>query len=116
MLLKIDSFQFGEVRIEGERYTNDVIIFPNRVEANWWRREGHKLALADLDNVVAERPSKLLVGAGVHGALKVPRFLIEHLRDLGIETIVAPTKEICQLHNRLVDTNENTITTLHLTC
>jgi hypothetical protein len=31
----VDSYQFGQVVINGKKYTSDVIIFPDRVKKNW---------------------------------------------------------------------------------
>jgi hypothetical protein len=40
---KIESYRFGEIVIDGRRYSNDVIIYPDRVDGKWWREEGHSL-------------------------------------------------------------------------
>ena len=45
--MKIDSYSFGRIVINGKTYTSDVIIFPDKVDASWWRKEGHLLQLAD---------------------------------------------------------------------
>lgn len=121
ILLKINSYRFGKIKIGGQIYTNDVIIFPDHVEGNWWRKEGHSLALEDLDTVLPPRASKpdfLLVGTGAYGALKIPTALIEHLEDLGIEIVSGPTKEICEKHESLASSAKNltVVTALHLTC
>ncbi len=121
ILLKINSYRFGEIKIGEKIYTNDVIIFPDHVEGNWWRKEGHSLALEDLDTVLHPRASKpdiLLVGTGAYGALKIQTALIEHLEELGIEMVSGPTKEICQKHKSLANSAKNltVVTALHLTC
>jgi hypothetical protein len=33
---KIESYHFGEIVIDGRRYSSDVIIYPDRVEGQWW--------------------------------------------------------------------------------
>jgi hypothetical protein len=45
---KIESYRFGEIVIDGQRHSEDVIIYPDRVDAKWWRKEGHSLALTDV--------------------------------------------------------------------
>ncbi len=54
----IEKYDFGEIRVDGEEYHRDVIIYPEdahgsqRVDASWWRKEGHRLDKTDLDEVV----------------------------------------------------------------
>ena len=50
--MKIDKYNFGSITINGKEYTKDVIIFPDRVSAPWWREEGHNLSLKDLKEVI----------------------------------------------------------------
>ena len=45
---KIDSYHFGQIIINGKKYTSDVIIFPDRVQGDWWRNESHELSLKDI--------------------------------------------------------------------
>jgi len=59
----IDSYGFGHITINGKRYTNDVIVFSDRVKDNWWRKEGHQLQMEDIEAVVNEKPEVLVVGS-----------------------------------------------------
>ena len=40
--MKIDSFNFGAITIEGRTFTTDVIVFPDRVNDDWRREEEHR--------------------------------------------------------------------------
>ncbi|MFQ5979833.1 MAG: MTH938/NDUFAF3 family protein [Candidatus Heimdallarchaeota archaeon] len=117
-MLKINSYQFGEIQINEKIYTNDIIIFPDHIQANWWRKEGHRLASEDLNTILVHKPAidLLLIGTGAYGAMKIPQSVTNHLHDLGIETINGFTKEICEKHNTLGDTKTIFATALHLTC
>ena len=44
----IDSYHFGQIMINGENYSSDVIIFPDRVQGEWRRKKGHELGLEDI--------------------------------------------------------------------
>jgi len=50
--MHIDSYQFGKIVIDGITYQQDIIIFANRVQPDWWRAQGHSLAPQDLESVV----------------------------------------------------------------
>jgi len=112
---RIESYQFGEIVIDGQRYTRDVIITPDRVQTNWWREEGHNLVMADLEDVLGEPPAVLVVGQGAHGRMVVPEETRRELEAMGIEVIVQPSDDACQSYNRLREQSV-TVAALHLTC
>lgn len=62
--MQIDRYRFGHINIAGHSYDADVIIFPDHVQKNWWRREGHRLATDDIETVLAQKPKLLVVGTG----------------------------------------------------
>jgi hypothetical protein len=62
--MHIDNYRFGHIDIAGHGYDADIIIFPDHVQARWWRQEGHRLGGQDLDTVLAEKPDVLVVGTG----------------------------------------------------
>jgi len=104
--------------IKGKRYTSDVIIFPDRVLANWWRSEGHRLYVDDLKEVLnAEpQPEVLVVGTGYSGLMKVSHEVEEVLRSSGIKVIGQPTKRACRTFNELLKSGRRAVAAFHLTC
>ncbi len=111
----IQDCSFGRIRIDGKTYTSDVIIYPDRVDGSWWRKEGHSLCMADLADVVAAKPEVLVVGTGAHGLMQVPDDVRKRLTELGIEVKVAKTDEARNLYNRVAG-QKKAIAALHLTC
>ena len=111
----IDSYTFGMVTIDGHTYTSDLKIFPDKVKPNWWREEGHKLHIADIEDIIAYSPEAIVIGTGASGAIAVDDEVREHIDALGIELIILPTKEAVQKHNS-ISKEKMTITCLHLTC
>lgn len=43
--MHIENYNFGEIKIDGKTYTSDVIIYKDKVEDSWWRKEGHNFSL-----------------------------------------------------------------------
>jgi len=115
MANRIESYDFGRIKISGETYTSDVIIFPERIEASWWRQEGHILTIDDLSPVFEEKPEVLVIGTGFGGVMKVPDAVLKALRDMGIDTVVTKTQEACEEFNNLME-KEQVVAALHLTC
>lgn len=70
--MSIESYSFGNIVIDEEEYTNDVIVFPNGVKDNWWRKEGHSLHPDDIEDVIDRDPDVLVVGTGAYGRVSIP--------------------------------------------
>jgi len=112
----IDSYDFGQIVVNGRRYTSDVIVFPDRVREGWWRKGGHRLCVEDIEEAVEEgKPEVLVVGTGYSGLMKVLPETESYLKSKGIELIVQSTREACKTFNRLVG-SKRVIAALHLTC
>ena len=114
--MKIEACRFGEVTINGITYTRDVIVFPDEVQENWWRREGHSLVKEDLGRVFEARPRVFVLGCGQYGALRVPEETVQALADAGIRIVALKTPEACDELNRLFEQGAEAAGGLHLTC
>lgn len=112
----IDSYSFGRIVIEGREYTSDLIIYPEHIQANWWREEGHRLGLDDLKGVLEYGPDFLVVGQGSYGRMKVSREVNEEMEDRGIEIIAERTGRAIDSFNRLLREGKRAVAALHLTC
>ncbi|HEB74864.1 MAG TPA: hypothetical protein ENJ04_00745 [Nitrospirae bacterium] len=112
--MHVDSYSFGRIVIDGETYTSDVLILPQRVVSPWWRRQGHLLQMEDLSEVLGERPEVLIIGQGYSGAMKVPRGLREELEGLGIEVVAGKTASAVKAFNDCM--GRRVAAALHLTC
>ena len=111
----IDSYHFGQIVINGRKYTSDVIIFPDRVQGDWWRDDSHRLTLKDITGIMNENPEILLVGTGASGLMRVLPEVEPALKAHNIQLIVQPTGEACEIYNQLSPT-QRVVAALHLTC
>ena len=111
----IESYEFGRIVIKGKRYTTDVIIYPDHVEDNWWREEGHSLSPVDLWAIVQAEPEVLVVGTGRSGLMRVLPEAEEYLREQGIRLIAERTTEAVRIYNQLCQSTK-VVAALHLTC
>jgi hypothetical protein len=110
----LSDYSFGRIVVDGAEHTRDLIVLPGRVMGNWWRRDGHSLALEDLAEVEAELPERLILGCGAHGCLRPPAAVIEELRSRGIEVEQLPTAEAVRRYGEFDPLT--TAAALHLTC
>ncbi|MCS7096191.1 MAG: MTH938/NDUFAF3 family protein [Candidatus Bathyarchaeota archaeon] len=114
----IDYYDFGVMVIKGKRYTRDLIVFADAVFDGWWRREGHRVFLNDLDRILNcnPLPEILVIGTGYDGLVEVMPEVEETLRTKGIKLIVQPTREAYKTFNKLLGSGKNVAGAFHLTC
>jgi len=113
--MHIDRYEFGLMVIDGQTFRNDVLIWPDRIKADWWRKEGHLLQLDDVAEALAANPQVLVVGQGDPGHMQVDPALAAYLKDRGVELMALPTREACRVINDLSETRR-LAAALHLTC
>jgi len=106
----IDSYQFGEIVIDGVSYTIDCIIIGGIVQANWWRKEGHSLSIEDLQTVIATKPAVLVVGCGASGFMKVPQETRQVLQEHNIKLEAMDTHKAVRRFIELMRSGANVAT------
>jgi hypothetical protein len=109
----IEHYEFGQIRIAGQSYSDDVILLDREVVPGWWREEGHSLHREDLEKVIAFDPALLVIGTGAYGRMSVPRPVVN---DLPFPVEVHPTEEACRRYNALLDQKDRIAAGFHLTC
>jgi hypothetical protein len=111
----IDSYGFGQIVINGKTYTSDVIIYPNKVDSSWWRKEGHELGIEDLKDVLEQNPDMIIVGTGYSGIMKVLPETKKLIESKKIKLVIEDTRRAWQSYNEF-SKKQKVIAMLHLTC
>jgi len=114
--VRIDSYSFGLMKIQGQQYRTDLILFPDKVSPNWWRKQGHSLAKEDIKEILDFKPDVLVIGTGASGLMQVPRSVLRILKDEGIQVISKKTGEACNLFNEQLKKGKRVVGAFHLTC
>ena len=112
----IESYEFGEMIIDGKRYTSDLIVYPDRVDATWWRKTSHELRVEDLTgDIMNEKPDTVVIGKGYYGYMKVLPETKSFFESRGIKLIEENTGKAFKTFNELSE-KEKVIGLFHLTC
>ncbi len=116
--MKINGYSFGKITIDGKDYTSDVIIYPDRVDSSWWRKEGHYLQPVDLRDIITSKPDVLIIGTGHDGIMRVPEDTLGFIKSKGIEVHIGMTSRALELFNQMQSekSDKRIIAALHLTC
>jgi hypothetical protein len=114
---RIENYSPGRVFVDGVELNRDVIVLPNRVHRNWWRRDGHSLVMQDLDDVLDELPERLIVGCGHSSRLEPDPSVIEALATRGVKVEALPTGDAVARYEELEGRDPAAVAAaLHLTC
>lgn len=126
--MKIESYDFGKIKIDGKVYNHDVIIYPSSFDKkgdrvypdevkDWWRDESHWVGVEDIKEIIEKKPKTIIFGTGESGIMKVAEETRKFLEASDIQIIIEPTKKACEVYNKLSDEEKkSTIAVLHLTC
>ena len=117
--MKARLVRFGEIEVEGTRYTHDVVIDGGKVRnrtkgpsKQFREKFGHTPLSAG--ERIPWAGKRLIVGTGAYGALPVMDEVLVEAKRRGIEVISKPTLEACRLLEELKKSQAYAI--LHCTC
>ena len=114
--MRIDTYRFGEMVVEGVTYHNDIIVFPQYVLDSWWRKKGHEVHFEDLGEIWKQKDTEVLViGKGEPGYMDINLETKKVLESRGVEVVVLPTKQAWKAYNTLRETR-TVVGAFHLTC
>lgn len=113
--MNIDQYNFGKIIVDGQEFAKDVIITPNKVLPNWWRQQGHKLHLQDLESIWEYNPEVVIIGTGKMGIMKVPNAVEEQIKEHNVQLFVERTPQACNRYNDM-KRSHRVVAALHLTC
>ena len=115
-MTSIEEYRFGCIRVNGQRYHNDIIILKDKIIPEWWRRQGHVLAAYDLSAIVAAAPDLLVVGTGSSGMLRVSPEAAALLEAHSIVLETYPTARAVHRFNELSLEGKDVAGGFHLSC
>ena len=116
--MRVESFSFGSIRIDGVTYEHDVIIERGAVRKR--KKKGSKQFRDEfghtpltLEEEIPWECRRLVIGTGAHGALPVIDAVKREAQRRGVELVVVPTPQATRELERDPD---HTNAILHITC
>ena len=114
--MHIDSYSFGKIVIDGQAYSKDLLILPDRIIPNWWRDKGHVFAIGDLQEVLKNHEiEQIIFGLGAFSMVKIDPELINDFKVRGIEHKASSTGEAVKYYNDAAN-KKKTAAAFHITC
>jgi hypothetical protein len=110
---------FGEVEIDGHRFTQDVVVENGQVRKRrkgpskpYKARYGHTPLSAD--EAIPWSAARLIIGTGASGQLPIMDEVYAEAGRRGVEIVALPTNEACTLLAR--EDGPGIAAILHVTC
>ncbi len=114
--MQIDYYRFGKIIVDGETYTKDIIILPDKIIANWWRNSGHIFTPEDCIELLESDAEVIVFGLGAYSRAKLSSSLIKTLKSRRIEYKSFSTSKAVKSFNELAEKGIMAAAALHLTC
>lgn len=114
--MKIDSYTFGYMSIDGRGYATDLIVYPDgTINNRWWRKDGHRLGVEDLDRLAQVKPQIIIIGNGESSMMKVPNETLQYLRTICDQVVIENTSNAVRKFN-VLSPSRRVAGIFHLTC
>ncbi|PMP67462.1 MAG: hypothetical protein C0190_03210 [Thermodesulfobacterium geofontis] len=116
----ISHYSFGNLIFKNTSYNKDLIIIKTsdgeKILSNWWRKEGHRLQVEDLEEVWKSPVKYLIVGTGASGLMKVDSEVEKKAKELNIKLEAYLTDQAVKRFNELYSSEASVAGAFHLTC
>ena len=100
----------------GLHFCGNLKIIGEKIVENWWRKEGHRVDVGDVPDILAVSPEVLVIGMGYAGFMEVSKSLHSTLKNRNIQLIAEKTPEAVKTFNELHSQGKRVAGAFHLTC
>jgi len=97
----IKSYSPGEIVINGQRYSQNLILLPDRIIPDWRPKSFRELDLEDFSKLAGLKPDLVLLGAGERQQFPSPTLYLPLIEaGIGLESMT--TAAACRTYNILM--------------
>jgi hypothetical protein len=112
----ITDFSFGKIVVNGKTYTDDIKIVRGQVLSDWWRKNGHRVDVEDIADILESGPEIVVIGKGSPGLMKTSASLREKLATHDIGLIEKKTSKAIEVFNKLFQEGKRVAGGFHISC
>ncbi len=115
-IMKIDGYRFGSISVDGNDYSDDMIIaHGNEIIIPWIREKGHLCQKKDIERYLDGSIKRIIFGRGYFLVMKIDDDLKNFLSEKNIEFVETGSKKAVELFNNTED-RSSLLFCIHLTC
>ena len=114
--IKINSFDFGSVKINNKKYRNDVIVSYKGNVQEVETQLRHLISKREFSLLLYDQPEMIVVGNGVEGDMQMSPDVLKIAQQKNIKVIDLPSAEAVKKFNKLVGSGKKVVAYIHSTC
>jgi uncharacterized protein len=109
--IRIEAYEPGKIRINGQTYTHSLLLTPEKIIADWRPQSFADLNKDDFQPVLDLQPTIILLGVGTTFHFPAHTLLSDiHAARIGLETMT--TDAACRTYNLLMSEDRNVVACL----
>ncbi len=112
--MQIEDYSYGRVRIDGKVFENDLVVYPDKIAADWYRKEEERVSPVDIRDVLDYQPAMLIVGQGDSPVMVLTPETRSVLGMLKIPFVERPTGEAVLIFNEYQQEGTKAVGLFHL--
>jgi hypothetical protein len=111
---RIDDISFTKLVSGGKVCRTTCLVYPDKVDSRWWRKEGTAFSPEDFDTTIASRPETVVLGVGFMNRVSVLPETLARFENEGIKCEVLDSQPAMERFNALVDSGIAVVGAFHL--
>ena len=112
-MVRINSFKFGEVTVEGKTYYSDVVVFwDGKVML---RRKEHIFGMGEFLKILERKPTNIVIGTGVADMVRVAPEVVEVAKRKKVKLFVDKPENAVDIFNGLAKSRKKVVAVIHTT-
>ncbi len=119
-MIKVDSFRFGSIVLDGKKYSRDVLLYPDddirKRKGGFWKFGSHAIKKEEVEELVKTGPDVLIIGTGTDSKAKLTPDAQSYLQGTKVESLVTSSREAVDRLNKLAAEGKHPAALIHITC
>ena len=113
---KIDSTSFGQITVNGQTYTQDVIVMSDSRVEKTQTQIRHLISQKEFTQLMQENPDVIVIGLGQSSQMQISPDVISSADAAGIQLITKSTSAAITQFNKFIQQNKTVAAYMHVTC
>ena len=117
-MIKIESFSFGTIVIDGKKYHRDVIIYPDGMvkkrKGGIWMFGSHSFKKEEVEELKGAEVA--VIGLGTNARAHLSDAAKSYAQECNLELLLLPSREAVSRLNQLIEQGKRAAAIFHITC
>lgn len=117
-MVKVDSFSFGTIVINGEKYHHDVLLCPDgtgrKRKGGIWRFGSRSFKKEEIEEL--KGAEAVVIGLGTNNKARVSNAVKDYASESNLMLLTLPISEVVKKLGEFLEQRRRAAAILHITC